>query len=63
MPSKGQRVASLPRLWMRHGVRQTERRTAITPADAKALVEHGISLTGEESPQRVFSIGDYAVLI
>lgn len=29
------------------------------PADAKALVEHGISLTVEESPQRVFPIGDY----
>jgi hypothetical protein len=56
---KGQQVASLPRLWMRHEVHHTERRAPIMSADAKALVDHGISLTVEESPQRVFPIGDY----
>jgi saccharopine dehydrogenase (NAD+, L-lysine-forming) len=45
---------------MRHEMRQTECRAPIMPADAKALIEHGISLTVEESPQRVFPIGDYA---
>jgi saccharopine dehydrogenase (NAD+, L-lysine forming) len=44
---------------MRHEVRHTELRAPITPADAKALVEHGINLTVEESPQRVFPIVDY----
>lgn len=59
MTSKGQQVAGLPRLWMRHEVRRTERRAPIAPADARALLEQGISLTVEESPQRVFPLGDY----
>jgi saccharopine dehydrogenase (NAD+, L-lysine forming) len=49
-----------PRLWMRHEVRPTERRAPIVPEDARRLVEHGIALTVEDCPQRVFPISDYA---
>jgi saccharopine dehydrogenase (NAD+, L-lysine-forming) len=45
---------------MRHEVRETERRAPIVPADAARIVEHGIELTVEESPQRAFAISDYA---
>lgn len=48
------------RLWMRHEVRRTERRAPIVPADARILVEDGISVTVEDSPQRIFPISDYA---
>ncbi|GLZ38375.1 saccharopine dehydrogenase [Actinokineospora sp. NBRC 105648] len=47
-------------LWMRHEVRTTERRAPIVPGDAKTLVEAGVPVTVEDSPQRVFPIGDYA---
>lgn len=45
---------------MRHETRTTERRAPIVPADAARLVEHGIAVTVEESPQRVFPISTYA---
>lgn len=45
---------------MRHEVRATEHRAPIVPADARALVEHGIELTVEDSPQRLFALSDYA---
>ena len=48
------------RLWMRHEVRPTERRAPIVPVDARRLVEDGIAVTVEDSPQRVFPISDYA---
>ncbi|GAA3008899.1 saccharopine dehydrogenase [Actinokineospora diospyrosa] len=47
-------------LWMRHEVRTTERRAPITPADARTLVDAGVEVTVERSPQRVFPIEDYA---
>ena len=47
------------RLWMRHETRATERRAPIVPADAGRLVQAGIPVTVEESPQRVFPIEDY----
>lgn len=53
-------MVELPRLWMRHEVRESERRAPIVPADAAELVGRGIELTVEESPQRVFPIADYA---
>lgn len=46
-------------LWLRHEFRSTERRTPIVPADAARLVENGITLTVEESPQRIFPIEEY----
>jgi len=53
-------VTDAPRLWIRHEVRSTERRMAIVPADARSLVQAGIPVTVEDSPQRVFPIADYA---
>lgn len=46
-------------LWMRHEVRTTERRAPIVPADAAALVDAGVEVTVERSPQRAFAIDDY----
>lgn len=45
---------------MRHEVRPTERRAPIVPADARTLVENGIAITVEDSPQRIFPSSDYA---
>jgi saccharopine dehydrogenase (NAD+, L-lysine-forming) len=45
---------------MRHEVRATERRAPIAPADAARIVQQGIALTVEDSPQRTFPISDYA---
>lgn len=53
-------MTEMTRLWMRQETRATECRAPIVPADARHLVEHGIALTVEESPQRVFPISDYA---
>jgi saccharopine dehydrogenase (NAD+, L-lysine forming) len=41
-------------LWLRHETRTTERRTPVAPSDARRLVAAGVTLTVEESPQRVF---------
>ncbi|NEA99566.1 saccharopine dehydrogenase [Streptomyces sp. SID13726] len=46
-------------LWLRHEVRSTERRTPIVPSDARRLVDSGVRLTVEESPQRIFPIEEY----
>ncbi|MET7699376.1 saccharopine dehydrogenase [Streptomyces sp. NPDC005485] len=46
-------------LWLRHETRTTERRTPIVPSDARRLVESGVALTVERSPQRVFPIEAY----
>ncbi|MFF0161987.1 saccharopine dehydrogenase [Streptomyces sp. NPDC005263] len=46
-------------LWLRHEVRTTERRTPIVPSDARGLVENGVTLTVEESPQRIFPVEQY----
>lgn len=46
-------------LWLRHEVRPTERRTLIVPSDARRLVESGVTLTVEESPQRIFPVEEY----
>lgn len=53
-------MTDAPRLWVRHEVRGTERRTPIVPADARLLVDCGVPVTVEGSPQRVFPISDYA---
>ena len=41
-------------LWLRHETRTSERRTPVVPSDAGGLVEDGVTLTVEESPQRIF---------
>lgn len=46
-------------LWLRHEARTTERRTPVVPDDARRLVENGVALTVEDSPQRVFPIEEY----
>ncbi|MFD3312208.1 saccharopine dehydrogenase [Streptomyces sp. NPDC058694] len=46
-------------LWLRHETRTTERRTPIVPSDARRLVENGVTLTVEDSPQRVYPTGAY----
>ncbi|MFD4527742.1 saccharopine dehydrogenase [Streptomyces sp. NPDC058470] len=46
-------------LWLRHETRTTEQRTPIVPTDARRLVESGVTLTVEQSPQRVFPIEAY----
>ncbi|MEW1825051.1 saccharopine dehydrogenase [Streptomyces sp. NPDC088196] len=49
-------------LWLRHEPRTTERRTPVVPSDARRLVENGVTLTVEESPQRIFPIEDYEAI-
>jgi saccharopine dehydrogenase (NAD+, L-lysine forming) len=46
-------------LWLRHEARTTERRTPVVPSDARRLVESGVTLTVEESPQRIFPVEEY----
>ncbi|MHC3468961.1 saccharopine dehydrogenase [Streptomyces sp. 7R007] len=46
-------------LWLRHEDRGTERRTPVVPTDARRLTEAGVTLTVEESPQRIFPIEEY----
>lgn len=46
-------------LWLRHETRDTERRTPLVPSDAARLVRSGVTLTVEESPQRVFPVEEY----
>lgn len=47
-------------LWIRHEARATERRAPVVPADVRRLLDAGLSVTVEESPQRVFAIDEYA---
>jgi saccharopine dehydrogenase (NAD+, L-lysine-forming) len=49
-----------PHLWVRHEARSTERRAPVVPADVRRLVDCGLRVTVEESPQRVFDLDDYA---
>ncbi|WP_055715777.1 saccharopine dehydrogenase [Streptomyces torulosus] len=46
-------------LWLRHETRTTERRTPIVPSDARRLVESGVRITVEDSPQRIFPTEAY----
>jgi saccharopine dehydrogenase (NAD+, L-lysine forming) len=49
----------LPRLWMRHETRASERRAPLVPEHAALLVSQGVQITVEESPQRAFPLADY----
>lgn len=46
-------------LWIRHEVRDSERRTPVVPEDARRLVAGGLPVTVEESPQRSFALSEY----
>ncbi|UQA92151.1 saccharopine dehydrogenase [Streptomyces halobius] len=52
-------MSDMPRLWMRHESRTSERRAPLVPEDAARLVAHGVEITVEESPQRAFPLTDY----
>lgn len=47
-------------VWMRHESRPTERRAPVTPEEARRLVDHGFTVTVEDSPNRVFPTSAYA---
>ncbi|MFI9168693.1 saccharopine dehydrogenase [Streptomyces lincolnensis] len=46
-------------LWLRHEARTTERRTPLVPSDARRLVDAGVTLTVEQSSQRIFPVEEY----
>ena len=52
-------AAAPVRLWMRSETRPDETRAPIVPADARWLVQHGIELTVEASPHRIFPLAGY----
>lgn len=47
-------------IWLRDEDRATERRTALTPKNAKILIDNGFELTVETSEKRAFANEDYA---
>lgn len=46
-------------IWLRDEVKQNEKRTALTPDNARKLIEAGHEIIVEESNDRIFSIEDY----
>jgi saccharopine dehydrogenase (NAD+, L-lysine-forming) len=46
-------------IWLRYEARESERRAPIVPEDARRLVDSGIRVTVEESPQRDFALAEY----
>ena len=52
-------VESKAHFWLRDEDRATERRTALTPKNARTLVENGFSVTVEMSDKRAFANGEY----
>lgn len=52
-------MPDMPRLWMRHESRASERRAPLVPEDAAKLVDQGVEITVEESPRRAFPLADY----
>src|SRR3954453_14059431 len=47
-------------VWIRSESRGTERRAPVVPADVPVLLDAGIEVTVEESPQRIFDVEEYA---
>ena len=50
------------KLWLRDETKQNERRTPLTPADTKKVLEAGVEVVVEESEGRIFPIEEYAAL-
>ena len=46
-------------LWLRCETKPLERRTPLTPAAAKKLIEGGLDVAVEEDPKRIFDIEEY----
>jgi len=46
-------------LWLRCETKPFERRTLLTPAAAKKLIEAGLDVAVEEDPKRIFDIEGY----
>lgn len=47
------------KIWLRSETKEKERRTPLTPSDAKKLIEAGCILHVEDDPNRIFSIDEY----
>jgi len=50
------------KLWLRDETKENERRTPLTPADTKKVLEAGIEVVVEESTERIFSTSEYQTL-
>ena len=48
-----------PHLWIRHEVKQAERRVILTPSDVSKLIEAGFTISCERSPTRCFADIEY----
>ena len=46
-------------LWLRCETKLLEKRTPLTPAAAKHLIEAGLDVAVEEDPKRIFDIEEY----
>ena len=47
-------------LWLRCETKEDERRSALTPTTARALIDAGFRITVEKDPKRIFDIDEYA---
>lgn len=47
------------KIWLRSEKKEKERRTPLTPEDAKSLIDAGAIIHVEDDPHRIFSIEDY----
>jgi saccharopine dehydrogenase (NAD+, L-lysine-forming) len=46
-------------IWLRHETKENEKRTPLTPSNAKKLIEAGVKVYVEKSPVRIFADSDY----
>lgn len=47
-------------IWLRHETKENEKRTPLTPLNAKKLIENGVKVIVEKSPTRIFNDSEYA---
>ncbi len=47
------------KIWLRSETKEKERRTPLTPKNAKLLIENGAHIVVEDDPHRIFPIKDY----
>lgn len=47
-------------IWLRHETKKNEKRTPLTPQDAKKLLDQGVEVIVEKSPNRIFKDIEYA---